>query len=906
MRPHKLTISGFLSYGGCETVDFDQLATAGGLFLIHGSTGAGKTSILDAMAFALYGVLPGSRNSVQKSYRSDFAKPGTKTYVELELTLGDKYLKVFRSPPYEKPKERGEGTTTVKSEIKISQLVDGKWIPFSSTGQEAGSELQNLIGLDASQFFKLILLPQGDFAQFLRASAKERQGILEALFADEVALFKKISQYFKDQFNTASRKDANAEIALDTLVSNVATTFATLYGGSEADVDLDIPQNSTSTTAYLEALKHCASTIDAELAAADKMKKKALAAEQSAKTVFENSEKYLKAKKALEVASHDEATWRDENSIDIDGTTDAAKILKLLKKKLADAEKLLDSTVAANTKTEALIKSRDELASAADKLTEAEQALVTAQTDELTFKAEIEELEKTISDDVNPEADLERIKAEIEKQNNKLKDFKKFEKISQDIKKLQTELLTAVKDQEKSQTSLTELEHSYLAEQASVIAEQLKKGEPCPVCGSADHPQIAQDKGEVNQTTLKKAREKVVEAAGKVSAKSTEIAGKDEQLLEYADIQDLGIEQLQKELDELNSQQSQISRDLDSLVKSKKKLTDLRKSFVTAKELSGKSETLKATAEEKVKGLSEKVKEAEVALGIKAQAEIESVDLEPLESQIDHLSELSDEYEQLRNALTEARSAAEALSSDDDEELPDLKSAKEAREQAESELSALQSTFERVTKLKTALVKKEKEFANAEKSKAKSAEEVERFEKLSKHLNGETGARVPLVQYYFGHRLQQILVYANLRLQEMSHGQFSLQPNHKQGGRGQNYLSISVFDSWNQGLRDASSLSGGETFTASLALAFGLADVVTNEAGGKELESLFIDEGFGSLDPEYLQKVMESLYQLRESGRIIGLISHVEAMKQDIPMQLLVTKQNTTGTSVSIIENLVN
>ena len=140
----------------------------------------------------------------------------------------------------------------------------------------------------------------------------------------------------------------------------------------------------------------------------------------------------------------------------------------------------------------------------------------------------------------------------------------------------------------------------------------------------------------------------------------------------------------------------------------------------------------------------------------------------------------------------------------------------------------------------------------------------------------------------------------------MSHGQFSLQPNHKQGGRGQNYLSISVFDSWNQGLRDASSLSGGETFTASLALAFGLADVVTNEAGGKELESLFIDEGFGSLDPEYLQKVMESLYQLRESGRIIGLISHVEAMKQDIPMQLLVTKQNTTGTSVSIIENLVN
>jgi exonuclease SbcC len=140
----------------------------------------------------------------------------------------------------------------------------------------------------------------------------------------------------------------------------------------------------------------------------------------------------------------------------------------------------------------------------------------------------------------------------------------------------------------------------------------------------------------------------------------------------------------------------------------------------------------------------------------------------------------------------------------------------------------------------------------------------------------------------------------------MSHGQFTLQPNHKQGGRGQNYLSISVIDAWNEGVRDATSLSGGESFTASLALAFGLADVVTNESGGKELESLFIDEGFGSLDQDYLRKVMESLYELRESGRMVGLISHVEAMKQDIPMQLLVSKQNSIGTTVQIVENLVN
>ena len=907
MRPHKLTISGFLSYGGCEEIDFDQLATAGGLFLIHGSTGAGKTSILDAMAFALYGSLPGSRTgSVQKSLRSDFAKPETKTYVELEITLGTKRLKVMRTPAYLKAKERGEGTTEVKSETKIAELIDGTWMPFSSTGQEASTELIKMIGLDAGQFFKLILLPQGDFAQFLKASSKDREDILKKLFADEVSVFSNIAQHFRDQFNVAARKSEEAQTKFDQMVSNLETTFSTLYGENDLDIELDIPVDATTSKLYLTALENHATAIGVTVKAAEQKKASALEVEQLAKTQFENSEKYLTAKNRLDTAELAMSDWRSGNSEYIATKIKESELTEHLSSLLRDAETEHSTVKAGNEKIEKLLELRQKCDDAQTNLTTSEKALVALQGKEEALKTEIDALSQTIDEDANPEADLARLDGEIEKQELKIKEYKRYDKLVKEIGKLKSDLSKLVADQASCKEALNTAEHDYLASQASVIAEALEEGKPCPVCGSEDHPKIAKASTGASKESFEKAKDKLDKASDLVSGRKSEISAKEDSLTEFSDFKDSTLENLDTELVSLKEKQTLLANVISETLRAKNSLQALREKLTAATKLTADAVATQAISEQKLKGIAEELAKTEKSLPIAAGSEVEVVDLTDLETRITKFKSLINELQNLRDELTGARGASEALTNEGSADMPDLAAAKEARQAAESDFSELQSTQERIGKLIESLKRLNKDLVKAEAAVKKLSESREKYEQLSKHINGETGEKVPLVQYYFGHRLQQILVYANQRLQVMSHGQFTLQPNHKQGGRGQNYLSISVVDAWNDGVRDATSRSGGEGFTASLALAFGLADVVTNESGGKDLESLFIDEGFGSLDPEYLQKVMESLYELRESGRLIGLISHVEAMKQDIPMQLLVSKQNTIGTTVKIVENLVN
>jgi len=907
MRPHKLTISGFLSYGGCEEIDFDQLATAGGLFLIHGSTGAGKTSILDAMAFALYGSLPGSRTgSTQKTLRSDFAKPGTKTYVELEITLGSKRLKVIRTPAYLKAKERGEGTTEIKGDTKIAELVDGTWVPFSSTGQEASIELVKMIGLDASQFFKLILLPQGDFAQFLKASSKERQAILEKLFADDASLFIKITQYFKDAFNTAANKSLEAQTELDSLISNLTTTFSTLYGANESDLELENPTNAHSAKSYLTALELHADEVKEKVKAAEENKAKALEVEQIAKTQFENSEKYLTAKGRLEAAELAMSDWLTKNSEYIDNKIKESDLTDYLSALLSTADKEQTAIMAGNEKIEKLLELRQKRDAAQTELSSSEEALVTLRESEATLKSEIDALEKTINEDANPEADLARLDGDIEKQETRIKQFKRYDKLVKEIEKLKTGLSKLITEQANCREASSTAENAYLKAQASVLAESLEEGKPCPVCGSEDHPIIAKSETDASKESVKLAQDALIAASGLVSGRESEIATKEGSLAEFSDFKDLTIANLDTELVNLMEKQVLLSNVISETLRAKSSLKTLNDNLTAATKLSSDAVATKASAEEKLRGIAEDLAKTERSLKISEGSEVEIIDLSDLETQISTLKSLIIQLQKFRDELTGARAASEALNDEDNADVPDLTAAKVNRQAAEVDFADLQATQDRIKKLIDALERLGKDLIKAEASVKKNSESREKYELLSKHISGETGEKVPLVQYFLGHRLQQILVYANQRLQAMSHGQFTLQPNHNQEGRGQTYLSISVVDAWNDGIRDATSLSGGESFTASLALAFGLADVVTNESGGKDLESLFIDEGFGSLDQEYLQKVMESLYELRESGRLIGLISHVEGMKQDIPMQLFVSKQNTIGTTVKIVENLIN
>lgn len=903
MRPHKLTISGFLSYGGEEVIDFDSLSSAGGLFLIHGRTGAGKTSILDAISFAIYGVLPGSRQSVAKSYRSDFAKPDTATFVELEMSVKGKRLKIYRKPEYEAPKARGEGMTTRKSELKVLQEVNGDWLPLADTASEANVEIARLMGMDSSQFFKLILLPQGDFAQFLRSKPIERGKILESLFSDEVALFAKLMTHFKNQYDGANKvQDASKSAVVDEQ-NSIETTFDTLYQNNDYDLDAEIPATADAAKVYLDLLEAEINAATARFEKAEKAKEKALKVSNEAEAKFNSSAKVLEAKKSLDSAKKALDEWREKNKESVALKVANDKVVSTINTAISALEKEITAAEESNSKFNDLIEERKNVTTLTAAATKVEKELMDLQESTKDSLAEIKELKEATTSDTNPEAEQEKIKGSVKELKDSLEKITKSDTVKTQIKALEAEVKDLEKKEKDAEASYIEAQNTFDTEAASVLAAKLSDGAPCPVCGSHDHPHPATSHGTVTKEQVEKAQDTLKKATKALSDKEGDLKAANEKLGDLGDAAGAKRADIEKQIAEFDKKLSALVNDAKELKSKRDKLKLLEDKQKSDQEKLTALTAKEATASEALKGANKTVVALLKALKIAENAEIELIDIAKPTAEIVRLKGIEAKYEPLLKALNTATDTVGALDDGSTEQIPDHIAAKQAHRDAENLSIEMKEAVERVKALKKQLVTIEKELRKAEKSLAAASIDVEKYGKLSLHLNGQTGERVQLVQFYLGHRLQQILTYANQRLLEMTHGQFTLKPNPNKKGAGQNYLSISVFDAWNQGTRDASTLSGGETFTASLALAFGLADVVTNEAGGRSLESLFIDEGFGTLDPEYLEKVMQSLDALRESGRMIGLISHVEEMKQRIPMQLLVTKESGDGAHVKVIEN---
>lgn len=905
MRPHKLTISGFLSYGGSEVVDFDKLASAGGLFLIQGATGAGKTSILDAISFALYGRLPGKRSGATAStYRSDFATIDTPTFVELDVTLRNGRYMIYRSPAYEVPKQRGTGMTPKKSETKIKKWVNGDWQPYTGNAAESGGDLSGLIGLQPEQFFKLILLPQGDFAKFLHSSSKERQTILEDLFSDEIEKFKKLTDHFWDYYNEVKKLDEESARSVHGEIQKINQTFSTVYTGPERDLTLADPNSADLTKAYVSALAKRLDQSKDDVVAAETVKAEALEKEQAATTIYENSSKVIEAKKKFEDAEKALKKWREDN---IEALPSKIKDDGLVKEISSQIEKLtaeISTIKSSNEKIDDLLDLRDEVDTKADEVVSAQSGLAAHDASVSTDVDQIKALELIVNSDSNPGQDQAENKLAIKALEDQITLAGNWAKSEKTINGIKAELETLIAARDKAFTEYETAQASFDSAQASLLAEKLADGAPCPVCGSTDHPVPAKKTGAVTKEAVKKALDLSNEAGKKVAGKEGELESEIAKSAEYTSGKELDAEKLKDEVKALTAKDGEFKSAIDALAKAKSDLQKLKLNQEKQAEARDKLTKALVAAEAALKSAKSAVTKAEKALKIEAGADIETVDVTPLETKVKALRKLSENFEPLFDAFKSTESAYKAVATSGAEEVPDIAAAKQAREAAESNLKELSLKLGRIKTLESELKKIEKALRVSEDEQKKAKADVKRYEDIAKYVKGQAGDKITLVSFFLGQRLFQILDAANKRMQTMTRGQFTLQTNHEKKGSGQNYLSIAVFDSWNHGLRDATALSGGETFTASLALAFGLADVVTSEAGGQSLDSLFIDEGFGSLDPDYLQAVMQSLEELRESGRVIGLISHVEEMKQRISMQLLVSKDGTIGTQVKIIENI--
>jgi len=906
LRPHTLTISGFLSYGTEVEIDFDRLAEAGGLFLIHGKTGAGKTSILDAMSFALFGELPGARKLLKKSLRSDFAEESIKTFVTFEATFGEARIRIHRTPAIDLPKKNGTGTTLKNATVTLERLVAGDWETISTGAQEADPEIEKYVGLKADQFFKLILLPQGDFAQFLRSSSLERQKILQALFASEVNLYEKVAYRFRELHSQAEIDESLAQTATNNELIAIHTSIENAFGSSEDDENLILPKDSAEATEFVADLE-----IDIEAAieqekAASTAKDAAIDRETEVSKAFENSNKVLTAKSNLAKATMNLSKWRAAKLKFIPELIRENKVVAHLNAEILKLDKELDASAGAEGRVGKLKNQRKlsvTLKNSLKKATTDNATLIKTIADR---QAKIIKFEITSKGTVESEVLISKLESQIQTTANFSKAGKDRDGAEAKIKTIEAELVTLKLAAIKAETAHDAAELSVASAQAATLSAKLVLGAPCPVCGSHEHPTPAQHANVISSAEIKKLKDILATAKSTLNKKEIDLASP--KVLQELSLESLGSKaaikssELDADLAQLKVKLSEMTENMAAMKTAQEQIEELSETQRIDKEKLPELASEVTRLKTEIANSEKSERDIEEQLSIKPGETPETLDLTQLAVTMAKLRNLIDEFEPLLAAITSANTAIKTLTTDPDAEVPDIQSAKLARIEAETELNKASQLVKYLAELSKALAPKIKQLSKSEANLTKATERGEKIAKLSEHLNGNAGQRIPLVSYYLGHRLDQILVYANHRLIEMSRGQFALRSNPNKKGAGQNFLSISVFDSWNEGLRDASLLSGGETFAASLALAFGLADVVTNEAGGKSLESLFIDEGFGSLDSEYLNKVMESLEKLRESGRTIGLISHVEEMKQSIPMQLEITKDSVIGASARITE----
>ncbi len=1010
MKPIKLTMQAFGPFAQTETIEFDKLGT-NPLFLINGPTGSGKTSILDAICFALYGETTGNeRQGIQM--RCDMAAPTLLTEVTLEFSLHGKSYRVIRSPEQEAPKARGEGMTVRKHTAALYEITDEEKLITSKTTQ-VKTEVTNIIGLNETQFRQVMVLPQGKFRELLLATSKEREEIFGQLFQTDI--YKKIEYALKDKASAISK----AKDEFDNQIRG-----ALQVAGVSSEVEL---------TEQREALSVQFETVQ-------KQEQESLAQLNAVKTDLQKAEALsneFKKREQAEIALKQHLEQSDAVSsrqLQLDNAKKASKVelpyvtLQNASKQTQELEQKVaklsqDLTVAndAVKSKEGALQTAKEQAAQLPKLTE-QQYQLEGMKGKLVEKSELEkainaglmqksEFEATLKkyialkekltleaqrgqkslDQARVDvASIGSVEAEIKQQQRLMQDLQKLTGLNQELAKLDalTPSKQALVDQAKAryvelQRSADTLELSWHNAQAAVLAQRLQAGEMCPVCGSVEHPQPAQFVGEeVTKEQVQRARNTEREGQVALNQLSNQLeqhniaVGQYKQQIEQLSVElgqnasmDLGA--LQASMQQLNERLQQLSS--INLVQLEQSVNELNQRCVTGEGKINDLQNQMAANESTIKVNQEQLAKLSASLDAKySSLEVLEQDIVAIQKQITELNTafesaqnqlqqavlaktniesqlttnqqwLNEALERLNTAKTDWAQALQTSAFEDEAQflaskvdeaemqiwqkeidafkqtqikleqtladlsselkdlaLPDLEelnvrlnSVQQSYVEARNQLDSTRSLFERLEKVRN-------DIATLHDKNTKLEDEYKVFGTLYDVASGKTGSRISLHRFVLGVLLDDVLIQASQRLSLMSKGRYILARKTEgfkgAAGRG---LDLVVEDSYTGKTRDVATLSGGESFMAALALALGLSDVVQSYSGGIRLDTLFIDEGFGSLDPESLDLAIQTLVDLQQTGRMIGVISHVSELKEQMAQRIDV-EPSRLGSTVSV------
>ncbi|MFI9583289.1 AAA family ATPase [Streptomyces sp. NPDC052236] len=1131
MRLHRLTVTAFGPFGSAQEVDFDALSTAG-IFLLHGPTGAGKTSVLDAVCFALYGAVPGARQSPGASLRSDHAPAGTYTEVTLELTVGGRRLELTRRPAQPRPKKRGGGFTTEKAQSWLREYDSGSgdWQALSRSHQEIGEEISQLLGMSRDQFCQVVLLPQGDFARFLRADAEARGKLLGRLF--DTRRFAAVEERLADQRRAAEQQVRAGDERLLAVAHRMEQAASTAAGDwplppqqpgdpglaaavlawaavarSGAREALDIAASALSATEDRQSAARHALDDERELARLQRRYEDARERYEALQALRPEQEQLRarleRARKAelvgpalrlREDAEREHRTAaadreRARASLPRDLADAGAEQLGELERKLRQDLGGLDAARRSERRSADITRERANL----DRQARADDDLL---QEAAAWLAGWDGVRRGHQDRIVAAQEAatraEHLAGRLEPARRRLRSARERDRLAARTEEAGELLRTAHERANTARESWLDLKERRLRGIAAELAEGLVPGRPCAVCGSAEHPAPAQaGDGHVDRTAEEEAYEEYARAGEAKAEAARELAvvgeaftaARDEARLASALPASLGVPPMPKAMGEFEARLAPEGPELPALPASPAiEARGLGRSPSFGEGRVGERPRAAATPDHEGAGTAENPAPLAIeALGLpprpqgvggglgagapdqgayspgsgdetadavaRAAQRTGAADGDDRDPDVAELlaavQQLEREHTRAHTTASGMHAAREALARAEREYEERLA----AQQQAERRAAARTSHREAIDREQTAL---ERELAQARGGAASVAERVELLERrvrlltgaaeavrsydvtaqrlkeaddrladaafragfetpqaaasallgdaeqrdlqhridfwqteaaavagrlaeadtrgaaerpaadpeaaraahdaaeralrdaasalaaarercaelarLSRHALAEVDRLGPLREeydrvarlagltagtsadnerkmrlesYVLAARLEQVAAAATVRLQRMSSGRYTLVHSDARVGGKRSGLGLHVVDAWTGSERDTGTLSGGETFFASLALALGLADVVTDEAGGVQLDTLFIDEGFGSLDEQTLDEVLDVLDSLRERDRSVGIVSHVADLRRRIPTQLEVVKDRH-GSSVRL------
>ena len=918
MRPLKLTLSAFGPYAEQIALDFDLLGSSG-LYLVTGDTGAGKTTIFDAITFALYGEASGNVRE-PAMLRSKYADAKTPTEVELTFLYGGKTYTVKRNPEYMRPKERGEGFTKKAADACLT-LPDGKVV---TRLKDVNAAIRDIVGLDREQFTQVSMIAQGDFLKLLLADTKERQAIFRSIF--NTHLYVQLQNKLKDEANAIWVQWKDAGQSLRQYISGIVCGDSSAYCGAVAEAkSSDAPVSEV--LALLENL---------------------LADDETSLTTLTDAlaqaEQEIEQISALLVQA--EARSRAENTL-----ADCRMQQSKFSAQLARLQEALDLQRALQPQQEELrgkiselqlsLPDYDQLETLSAQMTARQRSLIAAENASnvasqlhAQLSAELEQLRAE-------RAELESIDAQKEKNTALLAQCLEQEA------KLQ-HLLTDMTALERSKAQLTRAQQAYLAasekaaamqqlylqknqaflnEQAGIMAATLVDGLPCPVCGSTCHPAPAalstHAPTEADVKAAKLDADRALQLATDASNAANEQKGK-VSTAEAALCEDIGAilgscsisdaqATAERTIGELHTRLITLQQESRLLEQAQKRKTALELS-IPAKEsalehagatLQGENERIVA-----LRATVQALQDQSIALtdkltfGSKAEVAAEIAQLQRKLTQMqDALQQAETAFHRCDRDLAAWNAQAEQLAAQL-EEMPQM-DADLHRTQKQTWLSQKNQLSTQIQQIRTRITcnttardhirAKEQEIARID-------EKMRWLRALSNTANGQIPGKekIMLETYIQTTYFDRIIARANVRLMKMTGGQYDLKRRKTAlNNQSQSGLELDVIDHYNGTERSVKTLSGGESFKASLALALGLSDEVQMSTGIR-LDTLFVDEGFGSLDPDSLDQAYRTLAGLTEGNRLVGIISHVSDLKDKIDRQILVTKAKSGGSNARI------